>query len=60
MTGEPMYTTSKEKMVLHSPATNYHLKSEVSTTLRCQLCQPSTQHNIMNQELFKIASLQSN
>ena len=37
MTGEPTHTTSKE-MALHAPATNYHLKSEVSITLCCQLC----------------------
>ena len=38
MIGEPKHTTSKE-MVLHGPAINYyHLKSEVSIMLHCQLC----------------------
>ena len=35
MTGEPMHTASKEK---NGAAINYHLKSEVSFTLCCQLC----------------------
>ena len=38
MTGEPTHTTSKEEIVPHAPAANYRLKSEVSITLRCQLC----------------------
>ena len=37
MTGESMHTTSK-KMALRIPAISYHLKSEVSIMLRCQLC----------------------
>ena len=36
MNGEPMRTASKERN--GTPAINYHLKSEVSITLRCQLC----------------------
>ena len=45
VTGEPMHTASKE-MVPHAPATNYRLKSEISTMLRCQLlyAQLVTQH----------------
>ena len=38
MTGEPTHTASE--MAPHAPAMyiNYHLKSEVSIMLRCQLC----------------------
>ena len=36
MTGEPMHTASKERNSV--PAIDYHLKSEISITLRCQLC----------------------
>ena len=32
---------------------NYHLKSEVSITLRCQLCSTCLLHSISNQELFE-------
>ena len=35
MNGEP---TQNKEMVLHVPATNNDLKSEVSITLCCQLC----------------------
>ena len=40
MTGEPQptHTTAKKEMVPHAPAINYHLKSEVSIMLCCQLC----------------------
>ena len=37
MTVEPTHTASKE-MAPRFPATNYHLKSEVSNMLHCQLC----------------------
>ena len=36
MTGEPTHTAPKE-MALCIPTTTYHLKSEVSITLHCQL-----------------------
>ena len=35
MTGEPTHTASKER---NGTAINYRLKSEVTITLRCQLC----------------------
>ena len=38
MTGEPTHTASKQRNGAACPATNYHLKSEVSITLCCQLC----------------------
>ena len=56
MTGEPMHTASKE-MTPHTPATNYHLKSEVSIMLHCQLyCMFNPLHSITNQELFESTS----
>ena len=36
MTGEPTHTVFE--MAPRAPAINYHLKSEISITLRCQLC----------------------
>ena len=43
MTGEPTDTASE--MALSAPSyINYHLKSEVSNTLHCQLCSTLTQH----------------
>ena len=38
MTGEPTHTIPKKEMASCAQAINYHLKSEVSITLRCQLC----------------------
>ena len=38
MTGEPMHTASKERNDAMCPNINCGLKSEVSITLRCQLC----------------------
>ena len=38
MTGEPTHTASNKKKWYRIPATNYHLRSEVSITLCCQLC----------------------
>ena len=38
MTGEPMHIASKERMAPCAPDINYRLKSEVTITLRCQLC----------------------
>ena len=38
MTDESTYTTSKEEMVPCASAISYHLKSEVSIVLCCQLC----------------------
>ena len=43
MTGEPTHTASKE-MAPCVPATNYHLKSEVSIMHRVSYFQPVTQH----------------
>ena len=34
----PRIPHQKKEMAPHVPATNYRLKSEVSITLRCQLC----------------------
>ena len=33
-----MHTALKKEIMLHAPAINYRLKSEVSITLRCQVC----------------------
>ena len=38
MTGEPTHTASKKEIALRASAINYHLKSEVSIMLHCQLC----------------------
>ena len=38
MTGDPCIPHQKTEMALCSSAINYHLKSEVSIMLRCQLC----------------------
>ena len=47
-----LHETKEKKMVLCVPAVNYHLKSEISITLRCQLCSCNLLHSITNQ-LFK-------
>ena len=41
----PHISHQKKEMALHAPAINYHLKSEVSIMLRCQLC--STRHTAL-------------
>ena len=38
MTGDPCILHQKTEMALCASAINYHLKSEVSIMLRCQLC----------------------
>ena len=38
MTRDPMHTASKKEMAQCIPDINYCLRSEVSITLRCQLC----------------------
>ena len=45
MTGEPTCTASKERNSIVPPPTNYHLKSEASIRLRCQLC--STRYTVL-------------
>ena len=64
MTGEPMCTTSKERNSIAPPPTNYHLKSEVSITLRCQLC--STRYTVLriknclkNTSAIKVATMKN-
>ena len=51
MIGELIHIASKE-IALRTPAIDYHLKSEVSIMLHCQLCF-NPLHRITNQELFE-------
>ena len=57
MTGELTHTISKKEMVPHTPVINYHLKSEVSIMLRCQLCSSIT--NLKSTSTIKEATMKN-
>ena len=58
MSGDPTHTASKKEMAPHAPAINYHLKSEVSITLHCQLC--STHYTALEIKKFSKSTLAIN
>ena len=56
MTGKPMYTTSKERIGTVRPCyINNRLKSEVSITLRCQLCSTVTTQHYKSRTVRKVS-----
>ena len=57
MTGEPTHTASKERNGAVCPSyINYHLKSEISLTLHCQLC---STHYKSRTSAIKVASMKN-
>ena len=57
MTGEPIYTANKKKMVPHTPAINYRLKSEVSITQLCSIHYTVLQIKNCGMNFFIVAAI---